>query len=387
MMNIIEYLDEYCPNGVEYKKLEDLLDYEQPTKYIVKSTAYSDAFSTPVLTAGQTFILGFTDEEEGHYLASKSEPVIIFDDFTTSSKWVDFEFKVKSSAMKILKPKAQGINLKYIFYLMNCINFVPTTHSRHWISTFSQFEIPFPAFEVQEKIVELLDKLEKTTNELKKKLQDELNLRKLQQDFYTKEILKMDDSIKRKKLRDIASFKNGKGHEKNITSEGRYIVVNSKFISTEGAICKYSEEQICPLYKDDILMVMSDLPNGRALAKCYLVEQDDKYTLNQRIGAFHVINDLEIDVEYLYLCLNRNEQLLSYDNGIDQTNLRKNDILDILIPLPDIETQYSIVNKLMRINAVFSELNYQLEKEIELREKELIYYRKSITKIKRMGAK
>ncbi|WP_287492622.1 hypothetical protein, partial [Sellimonas sp.] len=65
-------------------------------------------------------------------------------------------------------------------------------------------------------------------------------------------------------------------------------MVNSRFISTDGQIKKYSNKQICPLYKDDILMVMSDLPNGRALAKCFLVDEDDKFTLNQRIGAFTV---------------------------------------------------------------------------------------------------
>ena len=67
----------------------------------------------------------------------------------------------------------------------------------------------------------------------------------------------------------ISDFRNGKGHEKNIVNNGKYIVVNAKFISTDGQIKKYSNKQICPLYKDDILMVMSDLPNGRALAKCF----------------------------------------------------------------------------------------------------------------------
>ena len=87
------------------------------------------------------------------------------------------------------------------------------------------------------------------------------------------------------KLDEIVDFLNGKGHEKNIVENGRYIVVNSKFISTDGDTQKFSNEQICPVYKDDILMVMSDLPNGRALAKCFYIEDDDKYTLNQRICA------------------------------------------------------------------------------------------------------
>ena len=100
------------------------------------------------------------------------------------------------------------------------------------------------------------------------------------------------NGVEYKTLNDVTNFRNGKGHEKDISDNGTYIVVNSKFISTEGAICKYSNKQIVPLYKDEILMVMSDLPNGRALAKCFIVDKDNKYTLNQRIGAFKVYSDL-----------------------------------------------------------------------------------------------
>lgn len=107
MTYIDEMIKERCPNGVKWKELGEVVDYEQPTKYIVKSKEYSDDYSVPVLTAGQTFILGYTNEETGIYPASKEHSVIIFDDFTTARKWVDFEFKVKSSAMKILSIKSE----------------------------------------------------------------------------------------------------------------------------------------------------------------------------------------------------------------------------------------------------------------------------------------
>ncbi|MGP5516599.1 restriction endonuclease subunit S, partial [Psychrobacter alimentarius] len=86
---------------VEWKELGDVAAYEQPTKYLVKSKNYNNDYSTPVLTAGKTFVLGYTNETEGIYKASES-PVIIFDDFTTANKWVDFDFKAKSSAMKMI---------------------------------------------------------------------------------------------------------------------------------------------------------------------------------------------------------------------------------------------------------------------------------------------
>ena len=99
MSKLDELIAELCPDGVEFVELNEVLDYEQPTKYIVKSTNYDDSYTIPVLTAGQSFVLGYTNEDFGIYKASPDSPVIIFDDFTTSFHWVDFNFKVKSSAM------------------------------------------------------------------------------------------------------------------------------------------------------------------------------------------------------------------------------------------------------------------------------------------------
>ena len=95
MRRLEQLIQELCPDGVEYIPIGDVVDYEQPTKYIVQSTKYEDSYRTPVLTAGQTFILGYTNETDGIYNASKDNPVIIFDDFTGAFKWVDFPFKVK----------------------------------------------------------------------------------------------------------------------------------------------------------------------------------------------------------------------------------------------------------------------------------------------------
>ncbi len=145
MNKIEQMIAELCPKGVEFKKLGELLDYEQPTKYIVENTSYDESFETPVLTAGQTFILGYTDETFGIYKARKENSVIIFDDFTTSFHWVDFDFKVKSSAMKILTPKHEDevdIDFRFVFYAMKCIAYNPQDHARQWISVYSQFEIP-----------------------------------------------------------------------------------------------------------------------------------------------------------------------------------------------------------------------------------------------------
>jgi len=125
----------------ETKKLGELLEYEQPTRYLVKATEYSDEYDTPVLTAGKTFILGYTNEEIGIF---KTLPVIIFDDFTTASKYVTFEFKAKSSAMKILKLRNDNINLRFIFEKMQLVPFDPGEHKRYWISEYQHLEIEAP---------------------------------------------------------------------------------------------------------------------------------------------------------------------------------------------------------------------------------------------------
>ena len=124
--------------AVEWKALGEVTKYEQPTKYLVQSTNYSDDFTTPVLTAGKTFILGYTDEVNGIYRASKT-PVIIFDDFTTANKWVDFDFKAKSSAMKMITSISDSkFILKYIYYWLNTLpsELIDGDHKRQWISNF-----------------------------------------------------------------------------------------------------------------------------------------------------------------------------------------------------------------------------------------------------------
>ncbi len=176
------------------------------------------------------------------------------------------------------------------------------------------------------------------------------------------------------KLDEIVNFSNGKGHEKNIVEDGKYIVVNSKFISTDGEVKKYSNEQICPLFKNDILMVMSDLPNGRALAKCFYVDTDNKYTLNQRICSLKVKNENLIDSRFLYYYLNRNRQLLKYDNGVDQTNLRKDDILNIKVAVPPLDVQCEIVH----ILDDFTLLSAELSAELKARQQQYNFYRDNL---------
>lgn len=144
------------PAGWQQCCFEDVLDYEQPTKYIVKNTNYEDK-GVAVLTAGKSFILGYTKETTGIFYGDK-EPVIIFDDFTTSSKLVKFPFKVKSSAMKILHAR-DNINIDFIYYLMQTISYRNETHKRYWISEYAKQKLNLPPLEEQGRIVEKIEEL------------------------------------------------------------------------------------------------------------------------------------------------------------------------------------------------------------------------------------
>ena len=151
--------------------LGEFLLYEQPTKYLVQSTNYNDSYDVPVLTAGKSFILGYTDETSGIFEEDKL-PVIIFDDFTTSTQFVNFPFKVKSSAMKILHINKEIVLPKYIFYCMQIIQFDHSTHKRYWIQQYSKIKVRIPSISEQEHIVahieELLSELDSGVQTLQK---------------------------------------------------------------------------------------------------------------------------------------------------------------------------------------------------------------------------
>lgn len=146
----------------EERKLGEIFNYEQPTKYIVKSTEYDDTFNTPVLTAGKSFLLGYTDEITGIKNATVENPVVIFDDFTTGSHYVDFPFKIKSSAMKLLSLNDNSDNFYFMFNTLKNIKYVPQSHERHWISKFSEFEIYKPSQKEQQKIGSFFKQLDDT---------------------------------------------------------------------------------------------------------------------------------------------------------------------------------------------------------------------------------
>lgn len=174
---------ETLPKGWTIAKFEDLLDYIQPTNYIVKSTEYKDNYPTPVLTAGKSFIKGYTNETDGIFTKL---PTIIFDDFTTATQFVNFPFKVKSSAMKILQPTCDLVNIRLAYYYMQAIHLKGETHKRFWISEYSQIPVPLAPLNEQKRI---LAKLELLLTDLDKGI-EYLETTKQQLKVYRRAVLK-----------------------------------------------------------------------------------------------------------------------------------------------------------------------------------------------------
>ncbi|MBW2663454.1 MAG: restriction endonuclease subunit S [Deltaproteobacteria bacterium] len=201
-----------------------------------------------------------------------------------------------------------------------------------------------PPLPEQKRIVAILDKaftaIDKAKANAKKNL---ANAKELFESCLNGIFENPGEDWEEKKLGEICEFRNGRAHEKIIDDKGQYIVINSKYISTNGAIYKRSNEQLTPLYKNEIVFVMSDVPKGKALAKCFIIDKNDMYTLNQRIGALTL---KKVNTCFFFYQFNRNKYLLSFDNGENQTNLRKNDILKCPLYIPALIEQTRIVAKL-----------------------------------------
>ena len=211
-------------------------------------------------------------------------------------------------------------------------------------SIINQLVIYIPSKSEQEKISDMLLLLDQKI-ELQSKKIEVLKL-------YKKCLLHLLFAGEGKKniLNDICDFINGKGHESFIDEDGKYILVNSKFISTNGNVFKKTNKSLSPLKKDSITMVMSDLPNGKTLAKCFYIEEDNKYTLNQRVCSLFVKDKKVIDSKFLFYLLDRNKNYLKFDDGVNQTNLKKEDVLDIVIRIPKLSYQIDVANILITLD-------------------------------------
>ena len=385
MSKIFDLINELCPNGVEFRELGDVVDYTQPTDFIVVNTNYDDKFDTPVLTAGQSFILGYTNEAFGIYEASKTA-AIIFDDFTTAFRWVDFDFKVKSSAIKILNNKNDDeTNFKFVYYAMKCIKFEPINHERHWISKYSKFKIPVPPMEVQREIVRILDSFTLLAAELAA----ELTARKKQYEFYRDFLLNFNEDqseIEWDIIDNIFIMKNGytpSKANKDFWENGTISWYRMEDIRENGRILSESIQKITPqavkggklIPKNSIIVATTATIGEHALAIA------DSFLMNQQFTSFTIRELLKdkLDTKFVFyyffkICewCKQNTNSSSFPS-VDMAKLKK-----VKFPIPSPQTQQKVVDILDKFDTLVNSITEGLPREIELRHKQYEYYREKL---------
>lgn len=361
------------PKGWEKVKFEDVLKYEQPSKYIVKSTKYNNDYKTPVLTAGKGFILGYTNETDGIF---KDTPVIIFDDFTTSSQYVNFHFKVKSSAMKILRP-VDNVNLKFLFYKMQTIQHKSDTHKRYWISEYAKREIYIPNLVEQKAIADKLDdSFAKIENAITNLINAKENLK-----LYKQSVLKSafnGDLVPStspthwevKKLKDIGKISSGgtpsTSNDNNFGGNIAWITpadltgYKDKFISKgkrnlSEAGLKNSSAKILP--KGTILF-SSRAPIG------YVAIAQNEISTNQ--GFKNLTPNESVISEYVYYYLLGSKNLAEQSaSGTTFKEISATAFSNLPIPLPPLSEQNLIVAEIDRRFAIVDKTLNLIDKSIQ----------------------
>ena len=342
-------------DGWKEYELGQLLNYEQPSPYIVKSTNYSDTYSTPVLTAGKSFIIGYTDETVGIY---NSLPVIIFDDFTTASQYVNFPFKVKSSAMKILSPNVNLVLPKFIYYRMQIIQFDHSTHKRYWIQQYSKIKVQIPSIPEQERIVSKIEELFSRLDASVAELQTAKEKLKVYRRAVLKEMLEGD--YPHVILKEIATAFSGYAFKsKKYSSDGRYVVVKignvkSFHFDFSRDLTKTTEIDDCILNKyllkkGDCLITMTGSRGKRDYGYVAMIEDQDNYLLNQRVSALRFNASVALPKFYKYVLSSpqyRN-QFFSYETGnVGQGNVGIKALTEPTVICPPIKIQEKIVQNI-----------------------------------------
>ena len=309
-------------------KLEEFISYEQPTKYIVDSDQYDDSYKIPVLTAGKSFILGYTDEKNNIF---DNLPVIIFDDFTTSVQFVDFPFKVKSSAMKLLKNTEQA-DIKYCYYLLKFLQHTPENHKRQWLSATSQNIVELPIIEKQKNIVRKLDKILEVIDNQNKQLEllDEAIKARFVEMFGEIEDC---DKWESKIWNEVVTIKNGRDYKKVLVSDGGYPVVG-----TGGEIARASK-YLCP--ENTIVVGRKGSINNPMLMKEKFWNVDT---------AFGVIpNSDYLHYQYLY-CFCKFYNFMKLNKATTLPSTTKADLLKIRINIPPLELQNQFASFVQEID-------------------------------------
>ena len=351
-------------------KIKDFIDYEQPNEYIVESDRYNSKYSTPVLTAGQSFILGYTNESKGIY---KKGPCIIFDDFTTSVHYVDFSFKVKSSAMKILTTKSNA-DLKYCYYLLLSLSKMPPNHKRQWISTTSEKNHFLPSIDKQISIVKQLDLISDTIADYTNQIENLDNLVKAR-------FVEMfgDPLINTKKWKECTigelatdvrygtskpSVDGGKYpylRMNNLTNNGELDLTDLKYIDVSD-----DEKEKCVVRKGDILFNRTNSID--LVGKTTLFNLDEEMIIAGYIIRVRLNSQILPEILAQYMNSSALKKLLRKmaKGAVNQANINAQELQSIKVYVPDLELQNRFSNFVQQVDKSKLAVQKSLEKTQQL---------------------
>ena len=357
----------------EQRKLGDIFKYEQPGPYIVTNTEYDDSYTIPVLTAGQSFILGYTNEKEGIKNASPKNPVVIFDDFTTSSHYVDFPFKVKSSAMKILSLVNEKDDMYCANNVLENVHYVPGNHERHWISIFSDFDVLMPSnTEEQKKIGHFFKSLDKLITLHQRKLEKIKILKKgfLQKlfpqngrNFPELRFPGFTGDWKQQKLGELTDFVTGKAFSSDLDDRGSYVVMDMGAVSQEGTRIETKKTNILrdPLCKGDLIMPKDDIGGGLIIGRTAYIPTDNRYLLGDHVYRLRFANENSLFVHYQINSSGLRKQIMPLVTGSAQLGLNSKNVQGVILNIPSLEEQLKIGDFFLKLDDLISLHQRKLE--------------------------
>ncbi|WP_306784094.1 restriction endonuclease subunit S, partial [Agathobacter rectalis] len=343
----------------EQRKLGEILEYEQPGPYIVDSTDYDNSYSTPVLTAGQSFILGYTNETAGIKKATPDNPVIIFDDFTTSSHYVDFSFKVKSSAMKFLTLKNDTDDIYCINNVLENIDYIPASHERHWISIFTNFDVRVPSSREEQKSIgdyfrnlDTLIALHQRKCEQTKKMKKYMLQKMFPQNGAKVPEIRFDGFTydwEQRKLGDVAEFSKGNGYSKgDLIESGTPIILYgrlyTKYETIISEVDTYVEAKEGSVYsKGGEVIVPASGETAEDIARAATVDKSG-ILLGGDLNV--VMPNKDINPAFLAISIsngNSQRELSKKAQGKSVVHIHNEEIRNLVIPFPNKVEQNKIV--------------------------------------------
>ncbi|PKB28736.1 restriction endonuclease subunit S [Pseudonocardia alni] len=404
MSRLANYIKQHVPDGVEYRTLAELGTWTGGITPSKGNPKYWERGTVPWVTSmdisatGGSEIRGLVSEaalRETSLRLVTGPSIAVVMRSNVLRRFLPIGYIGIATSMnqdlRLLTP-IDGIDARYVFWVLRADSerirraCVRTDGSMAAVNSkaFFEWRIPVPPLVVQREIAALLDAFARLEADLGAALEAEREGRRVQASHYRDRLLSFDQDIEWSTLGEIAEYTNGKAHERLVSDEGDVPLVTARFISRNGEANRFVQlkDVLTPASVGDTALVLSDLPNGRALARTFFVDRDAAYAINQRIARIRVRDTGRVAPRFLFHVLNRNPGLLKYDNGSDQTHLSKGQVTGLAFPLPPLPEQERIARILDRLAPLVEDLAETLDAERETRRQQFEYYRDKLLTFK-----